>query len=382
MKRQALTVGLILLGIAVGLACGVTTEAQRKAPAGATEVNSAYTVSGPYTHRNLTIFLIHGTDQTTGHVPLTLQEAMAQKKVKVHETSEVNELAIENVSAEEVYVQSGDIVKGGKQDRVLAYDLIVPPHSGRMPLEAFCVEHGRWSGRGSERAAAFSGSNNMLNSKDLKLAAKHKNSQSEVWDKVAQAQTKLGAGVAAASPPAMIAADRSTRVSAGRVGNAAGGGGSGAAETVTVTSSASASSLQLTLENTRVQQTASEYIKKLSSVTAGKNDVIGYVFAINGQLNSADVYSSNTLFKKLWSKLLEASAIEAIGEFQKDKTFASLKAESVTAFLKEAESGRVDEKQVTSRVTMIKRETDKNLFFETRDRKRHDNWIHRNYITK
>ncbi len=377
MKRQTLIIGLILLGVAIGLACGVTTDAQRQAP---TAVNSAYTMSGPYSHNNLTIFLIHGADQMQGRVPLTLQEAMAQKKVKVHETSEVNELAIENVSAEEVYVQSGDIVKGGKQDRVLAYDLIVPPHSGRMPLEAFCVEHGRWSGRGSETAAAFSGSSKMLNSKDLKLAAKHKNSQSEVWDKVAQAQTKLGAGVAAASP--MIAADSSTRVGAGRVGNVAGGGGGEAAETVTVTSSASASSLQLTLENTRVQQTAGEYIKKLSPVTAGKTDVIGFVFAINGQLNSADVYSSNALFKKLWSKLLEASAIEAISEFQKDKTFAPLKAESAMAFLKEAESGKSDEKKVTARVTMIKRETDKNLFFETRDHRRNDTWMHRNYLTK
>jgi len=70
-----------------------------------------------------------------------LQEAMERKAVIVHETSEVNELSIENVSqSEEVLVQAGDIVKGGRQDRVLAVDLIMPAGSGKMPIAAFCVE--------------------------------------------------------------------------------------------------------------------------------------------------------------------------------------------------------------------------------------------------
>ncbi len=43
------------------------------------------------------------------------------------------------------------------------------------------------------------------------------------------------------------------------------------------------------------------------------DDIVGYVFAVNGKLNSADVYPSNGLFRKMWGKLLTASAIEAIG---------------------------------------------------------------------
>src|SRR5207302_4131853 len=124
--------------------------------------------------------------------------AMEQKKAIVHETSSVNELAIENVSSEEVYVQSGDIVKGGKQDRTLAYDFIVPPHSGRMPIASFCVEQGRWGARGGGGGVSgyfgyFSGSANQLASKDLKLAAKRDNSQRAVWGKVPESQAKLSA---------------------------------------------------------------------------------------------------------------------------------------------------------------------------------------------
>ena len=89
-------------------------------------------------------------DEIKGATFITLQEALVQKKVIVRETREVNELSIENISGEEVYVQSGDIVKGGQQDRMMAVDLILPPRSGKIPISAFCVENGRWSQRGSE----------------------------------------------------------------------------------------------------------------------------------------------------------------------------------------------------------------------------------------
>ncbi len=67
---------------------------------------------------------------------LILQEALEQKKAVVYETKSVNELSIENRSDQDIYVQAGDIVKGGQQDRVLAVDLIVPPGLGRMPIAA------------------------------------------------------------------------------------------------------------------------------------------------------------------------------------------------------------------------------------------------------
>jgi len=69
----------------------------------------------------------------------------------------------------------------------------------------------------------------------------------------------------------------------------------------------SPSSLQLALENKEVQKTADDYVNGLSGIVNGKTDVIGYVFAINGKVNSADVYASSTLFKKLWPKLLKRS---------------------------------------------------------------------------
>src|SRR5262249_47160403 len=75
-------------------------------------------ISGPHTHENLVLFFLHGPSQP-GPVPLTLEEALAKGNVHLKETGLVSELSIENTGDQEVFIQSGDIVKGGRQDRVL-----------------------------------------------------------------------------------------------------------------------------------------------------------------------------------------------------------------------------------------------------------------------
>ncbi|HSB27398.1 MAG TPA: DUF6569 family protein [Pyrinomonadaceae bacterium] len=305
-----------------------------------------YRISGPYTYKNLTIFLVHGSDLITGHSFLTLQEALAQKKVIVYETKDVNELAIRNLSNQDVYVQSGDIVRGGDQDRMISTDFIVPPNSGRMPIAAFCVESGRWSKRGNEVNVSFGSSENSVATKELKLAAKSSNSQQAVWDNVAVAQAKLSKNVSE-----------------------------------TVNASVSRSSLELSLENNKVKETAASYISALSRILKNKSDVIGYVFAINGQVNSADVYASSALFAKLWPKLLKASAVEAIAELEENSKPRAVEESTVTAFLSGPDKA-AEEKDVTRRVRLVTREDDESVFFETRDRQNKDAWIHRNYIKK
>src|SRR6185369_15427607 len=85
------------------LALGLFINALAQKPDAAAE--SSYRLSGPYTHGNLTVFLVHGKDLTNKNF-LTLQEALAQKKVRVYETKDVNELAIRNLSNQDIYVQA------------------------------------------------------------------------------------------------------------------------------------------------------------------------------------------------------------------------------------------------------------------------------------
>ncbi|HJR06292.1 MAG TPA: DUF6569 family protein [Pyrinomonadaceae bacterium] len=354
MKSQTLVkvLGVFVLLFGVVLALSVVGTAGRAAPLqakGQANNNAAdYKISGPYTHNNLAVFLIHGKDKLAGKTFLTLQEALRQRKVVVYETRNVNELAIENLSRyEEVYVQSGDIVKGGQQDRMLGVDLIVPPRSGKISIAAFCVEHGRWTKRGKEEVTRFTSSNERVATKELKLAANKTKSQGEVWKRVAEAQDKLSSNLGAP-----------------------------------VTAPVSDSSFQLTLENPKVQETADAYVKALAHVADNERDVIGYAFAINGKINSADVYAANALFRKLWPSLLKASAVEAIAELQKDQKFERVSPADVDEFLDDAETGAATEKDVTKRVQMVTRESKVNILFETRDRSASGAWLHRSYIKK
>jgi hypothetical protein len=344
-----LSLGAVLLAVIGSFTLLHSVEAQRDDAGvvgqGATRAGD-YRLTGPYTHKNLSIFLVHGRSSMKGKTFLTLQEALVQKKVVVYETKSVNELSIQNFGDEDVYVQSGDIVKGGQQDRMIGVDLIVPPRSGKLPISAFCVEHGRWSGRGNERAAVFSSSADAVATREIKLAAKLSNSQGEVWQNVTVAQDKLSRNVG------------------GRVN-----------------SQVSESSLQLAVENEKVRETADSYVKAFADLPNRSDDVIGYVFAINGKVNSADIYGSNALFKKLWPKLLKANAVEAIAELQPGK-FKPASPENVSRFLSAADNAKGSARDVNARVNLITREDQENILFETRDRAQPGAWVHRNYIKK
>jgi hypothetical protein len=335
--------------LVAGLVLAVAAEPVRKAPPDkkSDKAAVAYRFSGPFVHDNLTIFLIHGDDQIKGKNILTLDEALKQKKVVVHETKQVNQLAIENVSTDEVFVQAGDIVRGGQQDRTIAFDMIVQPKSGKVPLNAFCVEAGRWTQRGKEARGHFSRCDNQLASNSLKIAARKGMSQQQVWDNVAKTQMAL---------KDKLKAD--------------------------VQAKESKSSLELTLEHKKVVEAVDAYVKKLQDSPKDKNDAIGYAVVINGKVNNADVYASNGLFQKLWPKLLKASAVESVAELNKDKKFDPVKVDAVKAFLADAEKGKKSEKKITNRFRQIEQESAKNILFETSDRQQKGAFVRRSYVAK
>src|SRR5262245_23647305 len=263
--------GLSALLVTAGLAfCWSGPPASPEAPPAGPAL-MPFTVSSATAHENLTIFFLFGDDHIKGKTILTLDEALKQKKVIVHETKNINELAVENVSAEEVFVQAGDIVKGGQQDRTIALDVLIQPKSGRIPVGSFCVEQGRWSRRGGEDVAAFGDNRYVLTGNSLKMACRGARSQGGVWKEVGEQQQKLAMALKAE-----------------------------------VKDARSESSLQLTLENKKVQEAIEGFVKKFeSSIPSPRTgNAIGFAVAINGKVLSADVYANADLFRRLWPKLL------------------------------------------------------------------------------
>jgi len=142
---------------------------------------------------------------------------------------------------------------------------------------------------------------------------------------------------------------------------------------------ASPTSLQLTLESRPVADAVDGYLKALTGIAAAKPDTVGFAFAVNGAVNSADVYSSPALFMAMWPKLLRSSAVEAVGHLKKDERLQPATATAIDAFLRQAESGQQSSVDVDQRVKLVTYTGENQLLFESREGAA---WIHRNYINK
>jgi hypothetical protein len=341
---------------------------------GSAQPGAGIRISDPVQHENLALYFIHGPS-APGKVPLTLEEALAKGVVKVRETSNVNQLEIENLGDEDVFVQSGDIVKGGKQDRTLMVSLLLPPKSGSVPIASFCVEEGRWTTRGREDARQFSTAAAAVPSREMKLAMK--------------------APLPVAAPDGGASADptRLHGTAAGETGIRQQRVWDGVRKTQTmltgslgaqVRSLQSASSLQLALENEKLMQAQSGYIDALKPAGESADDIVGFVFVVNGAVNSADVYPSNGLFRKMWAKLLTASVIEAIGH-RGEAAATPPDIAAVTAFLAAAESGKSSQTTLNAGVRLETREAATAYLFETvraASPAAPESWVHRNYLAK
>ncbi len=121
----------------------------------------------------------------------TLETALNQSKIKVQELSAggtVNTLQFSNTSKDTIIIGMGDIVKGGKQDRVIEKDTLICPGQ-TMQIPVYCVEHGRWSA--GSTGTSFASYHSNINNTVRKSIVKEK-SQGKVWDKVASINSMNG----------------------------------------------------------------------------------------------------------------------------------------------------------------------------------------------
>jgi hypothetical protein len=110
------------------------------------------------------------------------------------------------------------------------------------------------------------------------------------------------------------------------------------------------------------------------------DDVVGYVFAIGGKLNSAEVYPSNGLFRKMWPKLLKASVTEAIGQKNSGVADPVPTNGAALAFLTDAAKGASSETPLPASVRLETRQADNAFYFETR--RKDGAFVHRSYLAK
>ncbi len=355
MKRRT----VMTLLAATSLAPGLATTARADAPP------SGYRLSGPYVHDNLAVYLIHRKGTAGQPAPLTLQEALAAGAVRLRETGRVNRLEIENLGDKPVFIQAGDIVKGGKQDRVVTASLILPPRSGRVPLGAFCVEKGRWSKRSGEAVHRFSSSTTRMPSKEGKLAL-----YAEPQPKVPGQQRRRDGDIHRNQQKVWSTVDRIQQRLARQVG-------------AKVRSEKSRTSLQLALENKQLRKALAGYRTALARLVAAHPDAVGYVFAVNGRINSGDEYATNALFSKLWPKLLRASATEALSVRPKAAALPKQTHPTpvaVRAFIDGARTAAARTRTVTPTVRLETHRSPTAIYAESKLAT--GAWFHRSYVAK
>jgi len=346
--------------------------------------------------KNLQVYFINGESSGQDAKYLPLDEAMVKGIARVNETGEVSNLSIENLSDDQyVFVNAGDIVKGGKQDRYLVNSLIVPPKSGKVDLASFCVEQGRWSQRGRESVTHFSDSKFAASSSEIKLAAQLLNDQGAVWKEVARAQYSLAAIPTIPGSLDQAAVDPSTGLplpvreveEAAKTASQAMDLAEQALQNASTFRPGTgglpmvgSSSLPLALENPKVQKLVKEYTGHMDRHMANQKNPVGFAVAINGKIVSADIYGESSLFKALWPKLISGAATEAVAKYDEKTEAKNLKAADFEAFLTNKEQESPVKKDINDQTKLLTIKGDRHILFETHDKRGSKNWIHRNYL--
>jgi len=330
------------------------TPTQEAAPAKPPAATIAgYQVSGPFSYANLSVFLLHSpgaAKDTTNY--LTLEEAFKAKTLLVTEKGEggeVNTLEVQNTGDQPVFLQAGDTVKGGKQDRTIAIDMLLQPKSGKQDVAAFCVEPGRWQARGGGEqryANVFGAASAPVASKEQKLAVKLSQDQSKVWDEGRKVQKGL-------------ADNADLKESRGRVSGAA--------------------SYVVTSELPEIEKQTQAYVEALLKVAQGKADVVGMAYTVNGEASTMEVYAGPGLFQKLWPKLLKGAAVEAFSKKSDATPAREGTADDIKVFLTRASDGKTTSKDLPQDLRLETIDAAKTAIFETRVK---GELLHRQVMTK
>jgi len=275
--------------------------------AGEVVPTSGYSLLSPIRSGNLTVFPVAASKSYDTAEFLTLDDGLRSGEVVVTEAgqaqglirhrpgessvihpvrgAQVNQLGLVNNSKRPLLLLAGEIVTGGKQDRVIGKDRIVPAESDPVDLSVFCVEPGRWVAANGKNEFSLGGAmHGNVASPSVRASAMAAKNQQQVWDDVAKSKQAMSLAVTA---PA--AAEVNSTSSYARV-----------------------------MDNKEVQEkvdaVAEPVQRNYESVIRQLRDksAVGVVVSVNGEIVWADIFASTQLLQKYWPKLIRSYATEAL----------------------------------------------------------------------
>jgi hypothetical protein len=285
--------------------------------------DKAIHVTGPYVHENMAVFLIHADQQDKSDF-LTLDEGLSKGLVEITEKAQgqVQELVIDNKSDRPLYLQEGERIQGGKQDRTIASSLVIAAHSGKQPLPAFCVEQSRWTEGKSGRQFGLPGGV-ALAPKGVRGAAKFEKGQGKIWANV-----------------------QGIKVSANNYFDAQN----------------TNSSVNELFDSPRIQGITKEYATDLTAILEKHPDAVGVAIAVNGEFEEADIYPNHGLLSKLYPRLVQSYAVQAALLKDKAKGAPSLSTDDIVACLQKGPAKSERQERLDSRNLLEIHELDKDRY--------------------
>ncbi len=259
----------IRLGAVAVALCAVAGAATAQEKSGF-DLDEHRRVLPPVSFENLVLMPIVSTGVAKGAIGadyLVLDEGMKKGLVKVveKEGGDVNHLVLTNSSKQPLFLLAGEVIIGGKQDRIIGKDTIIPARKTEA-VPVFCVEHGRWSGR----KASFESAGALAHTK-LRKQAKYAG-QSEVWKEVADKNSRL---------KTTNGTDTYRRIATGK----------------------------------KVASSVAAYRKQFARALGRlpeRKQIVGFVVVVNGKVAAIESFGSPALYRKLERKLLESYYVEAV----------------------------------------------------------------------
>lgn len=292
-------------------------------------VHSSYRVLAPIESGNLLLFPVVESGKIPASPFITLDEGIKNGQVEVTEAGnvrglvrlrptrgrtddsvlrshplpdpptyrgdQVNTLVLVNNSDKPLLLLAGEIVTGGKQDRIVGKDRIVPAQSDPIDLGVFCIEHGRWTeDTATFRSSAKASAQSLMVQPSVREKAMVDKNQQEVWDSV---HGSIAGALAAPRPGIAVAEPRNAVPDANSLGT-----------------TSYARAMQSAVINEKVDEAAAPLMKSREQVLEKLREerAVGVVVAVRGEIVWADIFSDTDLLSRYWTKLVRSYAAESL----------------------------------------------------------------------
>lgn len=222
----------------------------------------------------------------------------------------VNTLVIENKSDLPILICAGTVVKGGNQDRQIGQDIVIQAGSS-VPVDAFCVEQGRWNGQrlglGTDGKFVGASTNAMIG---VRSKGQYEVAQNEVWKEVAKVKQSVIRKIDATpmAPPEQRAL------------------------VVTSSSLAIAQDAYDMVTGNEIDALCAKVRTHFASF-GQENAPVGFAYAVNGKPVNVRSFAHSRVFSKQFDPFLRSMATEAL--LAEAVEYEIAEADDVVALVKE-----------------------------------------------